>query len=231
MRPEEKVKELIKLKEQCFSCSKCGLNNNIINGYTPYCFGYGNPSARLMFVAEAPGKNEAEQKKPLVGDAGKNFNKMLQVLRLYRKEIYISNTVKCRPVDGKRNRAPTEEEKISCKHFLKQEIEIIQPRLVITLGNHSLEFFTGHQGITRSHGVVETSGEFGVNVFPTYHPSSFNFRNRERLQEISGDMKVLKALIDAKEWRIESLHNIESKFIDKHNDRARKRGTRLSFPK
>lgn len=207
MTPEEKIEALKELKKECFSCKACGLYKNVINGITPYCFGRGNVNARIVFCAEAPGEKETRQKRPLVGPAGRNFSKIISYLGLRREEIYISNTVKCRPVDGYRNRAPTDDEKTACRIFLVKEIQIIQPQLVVTLGAHALRFFVDKRSIMLCHGNLEVSQEFNASLYPLLHPSPYNTNNPARKKIIQSDVKKLKNIIDKMELKIEKTHD------------------------
>jgi DNA polymerase len=189
----EKIKRLAKLKQQCFSCKKCLIACGDARVSSPHVFGCGNVSARIVVVGQNPGYNETIIKKPFVGDAGKNFDQFLQsILGIERKYIYITNTIKCYTPG---NRPPTDQEIAACKDFLKQEIEIIQPQIVITLGNYALQYFTKHGGITKRHGEVERSEEFSVDIFPMYHPSPLNMNKPVTRAEAEEDFRKLKVIL------------------------------------
>jgi DNA polymerase len=160
-----------------------------------------------MFVAQNPGLDEIIKKVPLVGPAGKNFNKMLECADIDRNEIYISNVVKGRCVNGSKNRDPKPDEVLACRSFLEREIEIIRPELVVALGNFSLEFFTGHAGIMSCHGMIERSTRFDVDVIPVLHPSPFNFAKPERRKMIKDVFDEIKKVVDENGWRIAALRS------------------------
>jgi len=135
-------------------------------------FGVGNPDADLMFVGEAPGFHEDQQGIPFVGQAGKLLDKLLGGIGLERSDIYIANTLKCRPPQ---NRDPQPEEIASCESHLFRQIELIQPKLVATLGNFATKLLSGRPlGITRVHGQPQpvTLGASRVVLYPLYHPAA-----------------------------------------------------------
>jgi DNA polymerase len=132
----------------------------------------GNPHADLMFVGEAPGFHEDKQGLPFVGQAGKLLDKLLEGIGLDRSQVYIANVLKCRPPG---NRDPQPDEIESCEPHLFRQIELIQPRVVATLGNFATKLLSGKQtGITRVHGVEQetTVGGNRVLLYPLYHPAA-----------------------------------------------------------
>ena len=135
-------------------------------------FGVGNPDADLMFVGEAPGFHEDQQGIPFVGQAGKLLDRLLAGIGLQRGDIYIANTLKCRPPQ---NRDPLPEEIAACEPHLFRQIELIQPKLVATLGNFATKLLSGKPlGITRVHGHEQqvTLGTSRVLLYPLYHPAA-----------------------------------------------------------
>jgi DNA polymerase len=135
-------------------------------------FGAGNPTADLMFVGEAPGFHEDQQGIPFVGAAGKLLEKLLAGIGLERSDVYIANVLKCRPPG---NRDPQPDEIESCEPHLFRQIEIIQPKLVATLGNFATKLLSGKPtGITRVHGEEQwtTLGGNKVLLYPLYHPAA-----------------------------------------------------------
>jgi len=147
-----------------------------------------------MVVGQNPGYYETVEKRPFIGKAGKNFDQFLStVLGLERKYIYITNTVKCYTPN---NRGPIDEEINACKTFLKQEFEVIKPKIVLALGNYAVQYFTGHGGMTRCHGQVEYSKEFGVQVFPMYHPSPLNMNKAQIWELTKRDFEKLKRILE-----------------------------------
>ena len=154
--------------EQVSGCTRCRLSQ----GRTQVVFGVGNPHADLMFVGEAPGFHEDKQGVPFVGQAGKLLDKLLGGIGLERSEVYIANVLKCRPPG---NRDPQPDEIESCEPHLFRQIELIQPRVVATLGNFATKLLSGKPtGITRVHGQDQevTLGGNRVMLYPLYHPAA-----------------------------------------------------------
>jgi uracil-DNA glycosylase family 4 len=154
--------------DQVSACTRCRLSQ----GRTQVVFGVGNPAADLMFVGEAPGFHEDKQGIPFVGQAGKLLDKLLGGIGLERSEVYIANVLKCRPPG---NRDPQPDEIESCEPHLFRQIELIQPRLVATLGNFATKLLSGKPtGITRVHGQEQevTLGGNHVLLYPLYHPAA-----------------------------------------------------------
>jgi uracil-DNA glycosylase len=154
--------------DQVSACTRCRL----AQGRTQVVFGVGNPAADLMFVGEAPGFHEDRQGVPFVGQAGKLLDNLLAGIGLERSEVYIANVLKCRPPG---NRDPQPDEIESCEPHLFRQIELIQPRVVATLGNFATKLLSGKPtGITRVHGQEQevTLGGNRVLLFPLYHPAA-----------------------------------------------------------
>jgi len=162
--------------------------------------GEGNPDAKIMFVGEAPGKNEAQSGRPFVGRAGRDVDLLLQNNGLERTEVFITNIVKDRPPA---NRAPSREEINLYAPFLIRQIGVIQPKIIATLGRFSMEFILTHfnlpekrEKIGALHGtplIVSTS--FGqVTIFPLYHPAAV-FYNRKLEHALAEDFKKMVAMI------------------------------------
>lgn len=173
------------------------LKGNICPGLaaqaTQLVFADGNPDAKIVFIGEAPGKKEDETGIPFVGAAGKFLDDMLASINLKRSDIYITNIVKYRPQD---NRDPTSEEKAEFLPYLVRQLEVIQPKLVITLGRHSMEAFLPGLKISQTHGqpkkvhlnksrLIGEKGELTVVVLPLYHPAAalYNGGLRQTLLE------------------------------------------------
>lgn len=162
------MEALATFAEQVSGCTRCRLSQ----GRTQVVFGVGNPHADLMFVGEAPGFHEDKQGMPFVGQAGKLLDKLLGGIGLERSEVYIANVLKCRPPG---NRDPQPDEIESCEPHLFRQIELIQPRVVATLGNFATKLLSGKPtGITRVHGQEQevTLGGNRVLLYPLYHPAA-----------------------------------------------------------
>jgi DNA polymerase len=159
-------------------------------------FGNGNADADLMFVGEAPGANEDRQGLPFVGQAGKLLDRLLEEIGLARPEVFVLNVLKCRP-PGNRDPQPSEIE--SCSPYLMRQVELIEPRVVCTLGNFATKLLRADStGITRVHGQPETRtiGERNVRLYPLYHPAAalYTPRTLESLREDFGRIPALLAL-------------------------------------
>lgn len=134
---------------------------------TQLVFGDGNPDARIVFIGEAPGKNEDLQGKPFVGAAGKFLDELLQAIELNRSDVYITNIVKYRPPN---NRDPLPDEKAAFLPYLQAQLEVIQPDLVVTLGRHSLNCFLPDLQISKVHG--QPKRYKGQVYLPLFHPAA-----------------------------------------------------------
>jgi uracil-DNA glycosylase len=156
------------LAAEASACTRCRLHE----GRTQVVFGNGHPNADLMFVGEAPGFHEDQQGIPFVGQAGKLLDKLLAGIGLERSDVYVANTLQCRPPG---NRDPMPDEKQTCEPWLFRKIELIQPKVIATLGNHATKQLTGKEiGITRIHGQEQqiTLGSMQVTLYPLYHPAA-----------------------------------------------------------
>ncbi|HWG55762.1 MAG TPA: uracil-DNA glycosylase [Gaiellaceae bacterium] len=159
---------LADLRDATLECTRCPLAAT----RTQVVFGSGAPDAELMFVGEAPGFHEDQNGVPFVGQAGKLLERLLNGIGLSRTDVYIANVLKCRPPG---NRDPHPEEIEACETHLFRQIELIQPRLVATLGNFATKLLSGKPtGITRVHGVEQevTLGGNRVTLYPLFHPAA-----------------------------------------------------------
>lgn len=188
-----KQDQLQQLNEKMAKCSQCALRPGCKN-VVP---GEGSAEAEIMFIGEGPGAKEDELGRPFVGAAGKFLDEMLNIINLKREDIYIANVVKCRPPG---NRDPSPEEAAVCWPWLLEQIKIIEPKLIVTLGRHSMERFLPNQKISQVHGKAmrkETPG-IGKQVFYTlYHPAAalYNGSMREVLiKDFKRIPKVLEAI-------------------------------------
>lgn len=174
------------------ACRKCTLGETRTN-VVP---GAGNPRAKVMFIGEAPGKNEDLQGEPFVGAAGKLLNQMLERIGLAREEIYIANILKCRP-PGNRDPQPAEIE--ACTPWLREQVKAIHPTVLVTMGNFSTKFILQTKtGITRLRGTIHVTGPF--RVIPTFHPAAAIY-DRSKIGAIEQDFDLLKLLLDTDERR------------------------------
>jgi DNA polymerase len=160
--------ELNAYAAQIAGCTRCRL----AEGRTQVVFGVGNPAADLMFVGEAPGFHEDKQGFPFVGQAGKLLDQLLGGIDMSREDVYIANVIKCRPPG---NRDPMPDEIEACEAHLFRQVELIEPRIVGTLGNFATKLLSGKQlGITRVHGQEQqvVLGGRSVILYPLYHPAA-----------------------------------------------------------
>ncbi len=163
-----RASELATYAAETAACTRCRL----AEGRTQVVFGSGSPDADLMFVGEAPGFHEDQQGIPFVGQAGKLLERLLAGIGLAREDVYIANTLKCRPPG---NRDPQPDEIEACEPHLFRQIELIRPTVVATLGNFATKLLSGRPlGITRVHGQEQqtTLGGFSVLLYPLYHPAA-----------------------------------------------------------
>lgn len=177
---------LDELRVQVESCRRCPL----CDGRTQTVFGVGNPHARVMFIGEAPGKNEDLQGEPFVGAAGHYLNELLGCAGLRREDVFIANVLKCRPPG---NRDPRPEEIQTCTPFLREQTRTIDPEVLVALGKFSTQFVLKTQmGITRLHGRVQRAGKF--LVFPIFHPAAALYDGAKR-EALENDFVTLGQLL------------------------------------
>ena len=177
---------LDELRVQVESCRRCPL----CDGRTQTVFGVGNPHARVMFIGEAPGKNEDLQGEPFVGAAGHYLNELLGCAGLRREDVFIANVLKCRPPG---NRDPRPEEIQTCTPFLREQTRTLDPAVLVTLGKFSTQFVLKTQvGITRLHGRVQRAGKF--LVFPIFHPAAALYDGAKR-EALENDFVTLGELL------------------------------------
>ena len=159
------TRTLVEVAVEAADCTKCRL----AEGRTQVVFGVGNADADVMFIGEAPGFHEDKQGEPFVGAAGQLLTRMLdEVLSVARHDVYIANVIKCRPPG---NRDPQEDEIESCTPWLVEQVSLIQPRVIVTLGNFATKFvLQTAQGITRMRG--RAYPWHGRTVVPTFHPAA-----------------------------------------------------------
>jgi DNA polymerase len=190
-----KVEQLRHLAERASVCVKCP---HLAARRTTVVFGVGDPDAQLMFVGEGPGEDEDLQGEPFVGRAGQLLTKMIAAMGLAREQVYIGNVLKCRPdmppgVPG--NRKPTREEMATCVPYLRAQIEVIRPKVLVALGATAVEGLIGSVGTIGS-----LRGKFleyrGVPTMPTYHPSYLlrNQSNTEKRKVWEDLLKVMERL-------------------------------------
>jgi uracil-DNA glycosylase len=188
---ETRRQRLIEIYNQASICERCPLSetrNRVV-------FGSGNADADLMFVGEAPGAEEDRQGLPFVGRAGAFLSELLEGIGLRREDVFIANVLKCRPPG---NRDPQPEEIDSCRPYLEQQVELIQPRVIGTLGNFSTKLLTGNPtGITKVRGAAQQHFMGGRNVFilPLFHPAA-GLRTPRVAEQLREDFGRIPALLE-----------------------------------
>jgi uracil-DNA glycosylase len=167
-------------------CTRCKLSK----GRTKIVFGTGSPKAQLMFVGEGPGRDEDLSGEPFVGRAGKLLTDMIKAMGLQREDVYIANIVKCRPPD---NRQPEHDEVSACSPFLMRQIDVIQPKVICTLGNTPTQtLMQTTQGISRFRG--EWFEFRNAKLMPTYHPA-YLLRNPAAKADVWKDLQKVMAVL------------------------------------
>ncbi len=177
--------ELEIVKQNVIKCTKCDLCKTRINAVP----GKGNFQSDVIFVGEAPGKNEDQKGEPFIGVAGKKLSIALEEAGISRDDVYITNVVKCRPPN---NRVPTTNERDTCKEYLKQEIDIIKPKLICILGNTAFNSILGGSEITKFRGKVVRKDN--LLYFLTIHPAATIY-NQKLIDVLKNDIVKLFDLI------------------------------------
>ena len=199
MMIEKTEEELRKIKNEVLNCQKCPLYKERAKSKFYPVIGEGSHQAKIMFVGEAPGLNEAKTGRPFCGAAGKVLDELLKSIDVKRENVYITNILKDRPPE---NRDPQPEEIKACTPYLERQIEIIKPKVICPLGRHSMKFLMEKFGLeNQTEGISKIHGKLfeGNNVFqhiiiiPFYHPAvaTYNPNMKKILKE---DFKILKTV-------------------------------------
>ena len=176
---------LAQIDREVSNCTDCPLHQNRSRAVP----GEGPENAEIMLIGEAPGFNEDKQGRPFVGAAGQFLEKLLASASLRREDVYITNTVKCRPLN---NRDPLPVEMAACRKYLDRQIAAIAPKVIVTLGRHSLTSFLPKETITKARGRPRSVN--GMTLFPMYHPAAA--LHQQSLREIiEADIKKLPTLL------------------------------------
>jgi uracil-DNA glycosylase family 4 len=166
------------------ACEKCKLAKTRTN----VVYGVGNPNADLMFIGEAPGRDEDLRGEPFVGRAGQLLTDIIKAMKLTRDDVYIANVIKCRPPE---NRNPEPDELEECRPFIRRQIDVIQPKVIVTLGRIALQSL-----MERDYAISGARGQWldfhGIKVMPTYHPA-YLLRNPAAKKDVWADMKKVMA--------------------------------------
>jgi len=182
----QKQQALAKINELVQNCQKCPLYKTAIQGVP----GEGNPNADIFFVGEAPGRNEDIQGRPFVGASGKFLDELISLIGLKREDVFIGNMVKHRPPG---NRDPEPNELHACTPWLEKQLEIIQPKLIVTLGRFGMAYFLG-TGFTISQVHGQPKRRKGQVVLPMYHPAAALYRGQLK-DVMRADFKKIPKLL------------------------------------
>ncbi len=175
------------LENACKNCTACPLHESRTN----CVFGTGNKEARLMFVGEAPGEKEDLSGIPFVGAAGKLLDKYLAAVDIPREDVYIANILKCRPP---KNRDPKPSEEDACIGYLREQVKLIRPRIIVCLGRiAAMRLISPDYKITKEHGTFVHKGGFTITA--VYHPAAL-LRDPRRKEDMYADMVKIKELLD-----------------------------------
>jgi uracil-DNA glycosylase, family 4 len=165
----------------CTACRLAGTRTNVV-------FGVGSPTADLMFIGEAPGRDEDLQGEPFVGRAGQLLTDIIKAMKLSREQVYIANVIKCRPPE---NRNPEADELDQCRPFLRRQVALIKPKVIVTLGKFGLQSLT-----EKSYAISAVRGRWldynGIKLMPTYHPA-YLLRTPAAKKDVWADMKKVMA--------------------------------------
>ncbi|MBI4386593.1 MAG: uracil-DNA glycosylase [Elusimicrobia bacterium] len=198
--------QLGRLQAEVEGCRKCPLGEQRLRAV----FGVGSARARVMFVGEGPGFQEDHEGEPFVGKAGQLLDRILQSIGLSRRTVYIANIVKCHPMTDPSNpelrgndRPPTPQEAAACLPYIEEQMRLISPRVVVTLGSVATKILLGEDvGITRVRGVWRQYrtrlDERTIQLLPTYHPAAL-LRNPELKRDVWTDMKNLRKELESLE--------------------------------
>lgn len=195
----DKTAALRALLEEIGDCTRCSLSRE----RTTIVFGEGNPDARIMFIGEAPGREEDIQARPFVGEAGQLLTKLIEKMGFRREDVYIANIVKCRPP---MNRDPHEDESRTCSPFLVRQTEIISPDVIVSLGRISTFCLSGRSGPITSFSITRERGKFfefqagerSIPVMPTFHPAYLMRNPKDKWLTWEDAQAVLRKLEEIK---------------------------------
>lgn len=176
------LSELYQQIAQCWQCEIAKFRTKVVPGE-------GAEDADIMFIGEAPGYHEDQLGRPFVGQAGQFLDKLLESIDLKREQVYIANVIKCRP-QGNRDPLPTEIN--NCRHWLDKQIDIIIPRIIVTLGRYSMARYFPGKTISKIHGIAQKKD--GIVYFPMYHPAAALHQQSLR-QTIEADIKKIPGLL------------------------------------
>lgn len=183
--------QMLALRDEVLKCKACPI---LVKNRTKIVFGAGNIRAKLVFVGEAPGRDEDRQGIPFIGRAGQLLTKIIEAMGMTRQEVFICNVLKCRPPE---NRAPAPDEVVNCSPYLKQQLSLIKPKIICALGNHACQaLLKTDKGISQLRGTFQEHE--GIPVMCTYHPA-YLLRNPAEKKKVWEDMKKILQFLNNSE--------------------------------
>ena len=181
------AERLAAVRRELGDCTRCKLHG----GRKHLVFGVGNPEADLMFVGEAPGRDEDLQGEPFVGRAGQLLTRIIEAIGLRRQDVYIANVIKCRPPE---NRNPEPDEIETCRPFLYAQIDVIAPRVIVALGSFAVKTLLGDDSISISRARGRLYACRGAQLVPTFHPA-YLLRSPHRKRDVWEDMQRVQSIL------------------------------------
>lgn len=180
------------LKQEYSKCRKC---SELLKSRSQVVFGSGNPNSRILFIGESPGVNEDKEGIPFCGMSGQVLNQLLNQIGLTREDIFITNTILCRP---EQNRNPNKNEVENCRERLDKLISIMQPEVIVTIGNFATDRIINKTGVTSIHGKVFKHNN--ISVVPVIHPANYLYsgRNPVLFNQMLEDFKVISSILNTK---------------------------------
>ena len=180
------------LQQEYQKCARCP---SLCQSRTQVVFGSGNPKSKILFIGEAPGANEDKQGIPFCGMSGQILSQLLNGVGLTREDIFVTNTILCRP---EKNRNPNKDEVENCRQRLDLLISIMQPEVIVTIGNFATDRIINKTGVTSIHGKIFKYNQ--ISVVPVIHPANYLYsgRNPELFNQMLEDFKVISSLIKNK---------------------------------
>jgi len=205
MNLEQKKEILIKMNRAINSCPKCRLCKSRTNAVP----GEGNINAKIIFIGEAPGRDEDKAGRPFVGRSGKLLDELLAKIRLSRRDVWIGNVLKCRPPE---NRDPLNDEILACRPYLYKQIDLIKPKIVVTVGKYAMEYFLPKQKISEAHG--KPFKLKNLIIYPIYHPAAA-LRNGKVKEILTRDFRNIVNVLEQNKETIETAKHL---IVEKDNE-------------
>lgn len=197
-----KETQLTQIENNIKICKKCELCKTAINAVP----GEGNPDSKIVFIGEAPGQNEDETGRPFVGRAGKLLESLLKEIDYKREDVWIGNIIKHRPPQ---NREPLPDEIVQCQPYLVEQLKIIKPVLVITLGRYAMNHFYPDGKISRDRGNLMKIRNLAYSIYPVYHPAAA-LRSTSMYNDLRSDfLRIPGILVEAEKIEIKPVSQID----------------------